>query len=85
MRSWKFKREISLEMNQDLIDTSQKVLVDSYDRENDVFRGRTFRDAPEIDNEVVIDFDPKIHIGEFVTIDVYDASEYEIYGKLTTK
>ena len=76
------QKEISFEQNNALVNSTQNVLIDSFDSENNVFRGRTYRDAPEIDNEVVIDYHGDIHIGNFYTINIYDSSEYELYGKL---
>jgi ribosomal protein S12 methylthiotransferase len=80
------QQEISKELNENLINSKQKVLIDRYDRENQCYVGRTYRDTPEIDNEVIIDsndFNPKL-IGNFVSIKINDASEYEIYGNLNS-
>ncbi|MCB0296622.1 MAG: 30S ribosomal protein S12 methylthiotransferase RimO, partial [Calditrichaeota bacterium] len=45
--------------------------------------GRTAGDSPEIDNEVVItDLNRALRVGEFVNVEIFDVSEYELYGKL---
>ena len=75
------QREISLSENQSLINTDIFVLIDSYDSEENVFIGRSEYDAPEIDNEVIIDYHNDLHVGTLVKIKVYDATEYELYGK----
>lgn len=73
---------ISLAANQKIIGTSTRVLIDSYDAETNVFRGRTEADAPEIDNEVVIDYHKNLNVGEIYEMRIYDANEYEVYANL---
>jgi ribosomal protein S12 methylthiotransferase len=75
------QRQISLDENLTLVDTTIPVLIDSYDSEQNVFIGRSEFDAPEIDNEVVVDYHDRLNIGSLVNIHIYDASEYELYGK----
>ncbi|MFC1563120.1 30S ribosomal protein S12 methylthiotransferase RimO, partial [candidate division KSB1 bacterium] len=48
------QQEISLRKNEYLIGKNVNVLVDSFDVKNSVSIGRTEKDAPEIDNSVVI-------------------------------
>ena len=74
--------QISNEKNNTLLDTVQKVLIDGYDQNQKYYHGRTYRDAPEIDNEVIIsdpDFKEKM-IGSFIQVQITDVSEYELYG-----
>jgi ribosomal protein S12 methylthiotransferase len=76
------QRQISIEKNQRLVDTQQLVLIDAYDHQENYYLGRTFRDAPEIDNEIIIsdtNFDHDV-IGTFRNVMIKDASEYELYG-----
>ena len=58
------------------------VLLDDYDIDNRIFSGRTYRDAPEIDNEVIVTHDGKFKAkpGDFVYCHITDASEYELYA-----
>ncbi len=76
--------KISAENNQRYVDSVQKVLIDGYDMDQNYYYGRTSRDAPEIDNEVIIsssDYDEKL-IGTFVDVQISDVSEYELYGQI---
>ena len=78
------QQDISRELNESLINSKQSVLVDIYDNENKCYVGRTYRDTPEIDNEVLINsnnFDPRL-IGKFISVKIKDASEFELYGNL---
>jgi len=73
---------ISGEKNDTLLDTVQNVLIDGYDKNQKYYHGRTYRDAPEIDNEVIIS-DPNYkseRIGTFIPVHISDMSEHELYG-----
>lgn len=78
------QQQISLRKNQALVGQRIKVLLDEYLTDSQTFIGRSYRDAPEIDNEVIIsikqmDVSPKP--GDFTEVIIDDASEYELYGK----
>jgi ribosomal protein S12 methylthiotransferase len=78
----KMQREISQEKNSRLVGTIQNVFIDSFDEIQQAFVGRTFRDAPEIDNEVLISArqaDTGL-IGTCQSVRINDTSEYELYG-----
>jgi ribosomal protein S12 methylthiotransferase len=75
--------KISSEKNKQFVESVQKVLIDGYDENQKYYHGRTSRDAPEIDNEIIIstpDFNEKL-IGLFRNVYISDASEYELYGQ----
>jgi ribosomal protein S12 methylthiotransferase len=74
--------EISLENNRKIENSVQMVLIDSYDKKEKYYIGRTYRDAPEIDNEVIIrsDIEDKELIGTYQDVLITDSSEYELYG-----
>ena len=59
-----------------------RVLIDSYDADENTFIGRTEGDAPDVDNEVIVDYSDDINIGQLYEMDIYDASEFELYAKL---
>lgn len=76
------QKNISFKLNQKYIGKKLKVLIDSFDIDTLTYYARTFRDAPEIDNEVIIQTTLPVGIepGGFADILVEDASEYELYG-----
>ena len=80
-RLMEIQKEISAQNNLALIGKKLKVLVES--REGDFYIGRSYRDAPEVDGEVLIDA-KNAHIipGNFYTVDIYDADEYDLFGKV---
>ncbi|NVM00823.1 MAG: 30S ribosomal protein S12 methylthiotransferase RimO [Candidatus Helarchaeota archaeon] len=71
---------ISLKKNRKLIGKKLKVLIDSFDFNDDISIGRTEIDAPEIDNSVIIK--GKVDPGNLVEAEIKDAKEYDIFGEL---
>jgi ribosomal protein S12 methylthiotransferase len=55
-----------------------------FDRvEGEFFVGRTEFDSPEVDNEVLVKTaDNFVRIGDFAEIEIIDATEYDLYGKV---
>lgn len=75
------QQDISYELNQKRIGENHKVLIDRI--EKDHFIGRTQFDSPEVDNEVLIDAnDEYLRIGDFVNVNITDATEFDLYGKI---
>ncbi|MFC2085447.1 30S ribosomal protein S12 methylthiotransferase RimO [Bacteroidota bacterium] len=75
------QKEISLRKNEKLVNSEQIVLIDSI--ENDNFIGRTEKDAPEVDGEVLIKRENNtIKIGNFCRVKICDCNEYDLFGKL---
>ena len=73
------QQSISLDKNNGKINKNFRVLVDVKDR--DRYIGRTSYDAPEIDNEVIIETDRNLEIGSYVDVHITDATEYDLFGK----
>lgn len=74
------QQHISLELNQAKIGNTYKVIVDR--KEGDEFIGRTESDSPEVDNEVIITSNDYLRIGDFVNINITDASEFDLSGNV---
>lgn len=74
------QREISLGKNRDSMKKVFKVLIDR--KENDCYIGRTYKDAPEIDQEVYVDLNKKIKAGNFYDVKIYDYEDYDLFGEL---
>jgi ribosomal protein S12 methylthiotransferase len=53
-------------------------------KEGDYYIGRSYRDAPEVDGEVLIPANgKKLNPGEFYTVDVFDYNEYDLYANIS--
>jgi ribosomal protein S12 methylthiotransferase len=50
--------------------------------EEGAYVGRTEWDAPEIDNEVFITQQDTYCIGDFVSVKISDATEYDLYAEI---
>ncbi len=76
------QQSISAELNQQKIGHTYKVLFDR--KENGYFVGRTEFDSPEVDNEVLVKATKNTYIrqGEFATIQITDATEFDLYGEV---
>lgn len=78
-RIMEVQQGISLELNQQKVGNTYKVLVDR--KEGDYFIGRTEFDSPEVDNEVLID--AKMYYvkpGDFANIRIIKAEDFDLYG-----
>lgn len=69
---------ISLELNQQKIGKTFKVLVDR--KESKDFIGRTEFDSPEVDNEVIIQSGEYVRQGDFTLVKITDATEFDLTG-----
>ena len=76
----KIQQEISVKKNEQFIGKKIKVLID--DIEGDHYIGRTERDAPEVDGEVIIEPGGSyLAPGNFYEVDIYDSNEYDLFAK----
>ncbi|MFA3783720.1 30S ribosomal protein S12 methylthiotransferase RimO [Melioribacteraceae bacterium 4301-Me] len=74
------QRNISLKKNQNFIGEKIKVLIDDFTENNYV--GRSQRDAPEVDGEIILSSENSLSIGNFYYVEIYDCNEYDLFGKL---
>lgn len=72
------QQEISYEKNQEKIGQIFKVLVDK--KEAGRYLGRTEFDSVEVDNEVVIQSETPLKIGDFVQVKITSAYDYDLEG-----
>jgi len=78
------QKEISLKRNSELKGKKLKVLVEAV--EGDFYIGRSYRDAPEVDGEVLIPLKHrKLKIGKFYLSEVYDYNEYDLFADVIEK
>ena len=73
--------EISREINEAQVGNTIMVLVESVDEEG-AYIGRTQYDAPEIDNTVIFRSDRKLMPGDFVKVNITDAFDYDLVGRM---
>ena len=73
-------QEISYEKNQQMIGSTQKVLIEGYLVDDDVYVGRTYRDAPGVDGIVFVSAPYELISGSFVDVKITEANEYDLTG-----
>jgi len=77
------QKEISLKKNASYVGKKLKVLAESV--EGDFYIARSYRDAPEVDGEILIPIkNKKIKIGKFYTAEITGYEEYDLYGKVVS-
>ncbi|MCB0424377.1 MAG: 30S ribosomal protein S12 methylthiotransferase RimO [Mangrovimonas sp.] len=75
--------QISWELNQEKIGHTFKVVIDR--KEGGYFVGRTEFDSPDVDNEVLINAETTyLKTGEFTTVRITDASDFDLYGEIVS-
>ena len=78
------QQTISAARLQAKIGSTQKVIIDGIDEENDRLVGRSSADAPEIDGLVHIEADGEFSAGDFVDVRIDDADDYDLYGHVSS-
>ncbi len=72
---------ISLEINHHKLGKEFKVIVDRI--ESDYYIGRTEFDSPEVDNEVLIEYDScDLEVGKFYQVKVKSVDSFDLYAEL---
>lgn len=72
--------EISRELNQQWIGETLRCMIDR--KEGNYFIGRTERDSPDVDNEVLISAEEHyLKLGDFAQIEITSATEFDLFGR----
>ncbi|MBK7805907.1 MAG: 30S ribosomal protein S12 methylthiotransferase RimO [Saprospiraceae bacterium] len=80
-RIMEIQQSISLDHNLNRVGQTLRVLFDR--KEGEYFVGRTEFDSPEVDNEVLLTAAEQfVRIGDFAMVEITDAEEYDLYGKV---
>ena len=79
------QNRISSELTAAKIGKTMRVLVEAKITDEDVYIGRTYQDAPEIDGEVFIEYDGELISGDYVDVEITSANDYDLIGKLANQ
>ena len=74
------QEQISLNKNEAKIGLTLKVLIDR--KEGKQYIGRTEYDSPEVDNEVIIETETVLNIGDFYQVKITGAEAFDLNGVL---
>lgn len=74
---------ISLSLNQQKVGQELEVVIDRI--EGGFYVGRSEFDSPEVDNEILVEQkNNQLKIGEFYMVEIEEAREYDLYGKIVS-
>ena len=79
-RFMEHQAKISAERLKNRVGRIETVLIDEVVEEGAVARSKS--DAPEIDGQVFIDGATHLKVGDFVEVEIEEADEYDLWGKL---
>lgn len=74
----RIQAEVSEKLNRELIGKTIRVLVDRH--EDGYYVGRTEHDSPEVDPEILIEGEKILKIGDFYTVEITGADEYDLFA-----
>ena len=72
--------EIALQKNIERVGKTMRVLSDR--KEGEYYVGRTQYDSPEVDQEVLIEANGIIKIGDFYDVEITSAEEFDLFGNI---
>ncbi len=79
-RIMELQQGISMEINAAKVGTLQKTIIDR--KEGDLYIGRTESDSPEVDNEVIIQTDDRLKVGNFYSVEITEAHDFDLMGSI---
>ncbi len=81
-RLMSLQQGISLENNQKKIGSVQEVIIEGYDMENFMYYGRSRGDSIGVDGLVYVASEDELFSGDIVKVEILDASEYDLTGRV---
>lgn len=76
------QQEISFEISQRMIGRTVKVMIEGKLPDENVYVGRTYKDAPNVDGFIFINCNYELMSGEFVNVKITEAKEYDVVGEI---
>ncbi len=74
-------REISEDKNNELIGTTMQVIVEGYQPDEDIYVGRTYKDAPGVDGLCFFTCDFEPISGTILDVKITEAGPYDLMGE----
>lgn len=73
---------ISSELTAQKVGQTMKVLIEGKITDEDVYIGRTYQDAPDIDGEVFVEYEGELISGDFVDVRITASNDYDLIGEI---
>lgn len=77
---YELQQEISFDNAKRLIDKKMKVMIEGFLPDDDVYVGRSYMDAPDVDGFVFVYSNASLMTGDMVTVKITDSREYDLEG-----
>lgn len=74
------QQEISLDKNETFVGKIMQVIIEGYSSDDDVYVGRTYRDAPSVDGLVFVNCDYELMSGQIVDVRINEVGPYDMIG-----
>ena len=74
---------VTEELNEKMIGKTLTVLVDGFDTVAEIYYGRSYKDAPDVDGRVYFKSNKKTAAGEMVSVRIDEALDYDLVGERT--
>jgi len=74
------QQEISLDKNETFVGKIMQVIIEGYSSDDDVYVGRTYRDASGVDGLVFVNCDYELMSGQIVDVRINEVGPYDMIG-----
>ena len=74
------QQEISLDKNETFVGKIMQVIIEGYSSDDDVYVGRTYRDAPGVDGLVFVNCDYELMSGQIIDVRINEVGPYDMIG-----
>ena len=76
------QQEIAFEKAEDMIGRVLWCMIEGKVADEDVYVGRTYKDAPNVDGYIFVQTSATLMTGDFVKVQVTDSNEYDLIGEI---
>ena len=74
------QQSIAFEKSEEMVGKTVDVLIEGRLPEEDIYIGRTYRDAPDVDGYVFVHAEEDMISGDIVKVEITDAKDYDLVG-----
>lgn len=75
------QQKISAKRSESLVGSTLKVMIEGKLADEEVYVGRSYRDAPEVDGYVFVGTDAQLLSGDFIYVKITGSDEYDLIGE----
>ena len=76
------QQEIAFDLAEDMIGREVLVMIEGKVADENVYVGRTYKDAPNVDGLIFVESEEELMSGDFAKVKVTGALEYDLIGEI---